>query len=268
MCEARLKLLIADLLIASAARPARAARADKRHRDPIVNVPPGHEFALRGYDSCELVAWHVWHPNIGIVSHPAVPITSAKTGRLHGYHHTVVGGNGVVDVPHAEGLLKLLVDRGSHTEMLTPPNPTSTRGCRNGMYEAYGCSRIGGMTEADRIKYLRLVLLVAGVFSIVGFYPLTILWPSGWTWHTGRSEYLQMILGIYATLGVFLIIASKNPLAHRSLIWFAVWSSVVHSAIMAVQSLVYPEHVGHLLGDVPVLFVVAALITFLMPRAA
>jgi hypothetical protein len=78
--------------------------------------------------------------------------------------------------------------------------------------------------------------------------------------------YLQMILGIYATLGVFLILASRDPLANRSLIWFAVWSSVVHGAIMAVQALVYPEHRGHLFGDVPVLLLGAAVIAFLLPR--
>ena len=76
-----------------------------------------------------------------------------------------------------------------------------------------------------------------------------------------------MILGIYATLGVFLIIASRNPLAHRSLIWFAVWSSVVHGGIMAVQSLVYAQHLGHLWGDVLALFVVAAVLAILTPRA-
>ena len=48
-------------------------------------------------------------------------------------------------------------------------------------------------------------------------------------------EYEQMILGVYATLGVFLLIASRNPLRHRSLIWFTVWSSVVHAGIMTVQ---------------------------------
>jgi hypothetical protein len=84
------------------------------------------------------------------------------------------------------------------------------------------------MTDADRVKYLRIALLVVGVIFIVGIYPLTILWPSGWSWNTGQSEYLQMILGIYATLGVFLVIASRDPLAHKSLIWFTVWSSVVH----------------------------------------
>jgi hypothetical protein len=63
-----------------------------------------------------------------------------------------------------------------------------------------------------------------------------------------------------------LVTASRNPLAHRSLIWFAIWSSVVHGVIMAVQSLQNPEHFGHLYGDVPVLLVAAAILAFLMPR--
>jgi hypothetical protein len=124
------------------------------------------------------------------------------------------------------------------------------------------------MAEADRTKYLRLALLLVGLIFIVGIYPLTILWPSGWSWHTGQSNYLQMILGIYATLGVFLLVASRNPLAHLSLIWFTVWSSVVHGGIMAVQSLANPEHRGHLWGDVLALFIVAAVLAFLAPRGA
>jgi hypothetical protein len=80
--------------------------------------------------------------------------------------------------------------------------------------------------------------------------------------------YLQMIIGVYATLGVFLLIASRDPLANRSLIWFTVWSSIVHGGIMAVQSIVFPEHRGHLLGDVPALLIVAAVLALLMPRRA
>src|ERR1039458_2801262 len=87
------------------------------------------------------------------------------------------------------------------------------------------------MLETGRIKYLRLALLVVGLIFIVGIYPLTIIWPSGWSWHTGQSDYLQMILGIYATLGIFLLVASRNPLANLSLIWFTVWSSVVRGGI-------------------------------------
>jgi hypothetical protein len=124
------------------------------------------------------------------------------------------------------------------------------------------------MNAADRVKFLRIALIVVGLVFLIGVYPLTILWPAGWAWHdAGQSPYLQMILGIYATLGVFLLIASRDPLANRSLIWFTVWSSVVHGGIMAAQSVVYPEHRGHLLGDVPALLIVAVVLLFLMPRS-
>ena len=124
------------------------------------------------------------------------------------------------------------------------------------------------MDQADRIKYLRIALLLVGLIFILGIYPLTIIWPSGWSWHAGQSDYLQMILGIYATLGVFLLVASRNPLAHLSLIWFTVWSSVVYGGIMAVQSVANPEHMGHLWGDVLALLVVAAVLAVLTPRGA
>ena len=119
-----------------------------------------------------------------------------------------------------------------------------------------------------KLAALRAALVVVGIIFIVGVYPLTILWPSGWAWHmTGHSTYLQMILGIYATLGVFLLLAARNPLNNLSLIWFTVWSSIVHGGIMAVQSLVYPEHRGHLLGDVPALLLIALVLAVLTFRA-
>ena len=59
------------------------------------------------------------------------------------------------------------------------------------------------MTESDRIKYLRVALRIVGLIFIFGIWSLTIVWPSGWAWHAqGRSEYLEMILGVYATLGL------------------------------------------------------------------
>jgi len=125
------------------------------------------------------------------------------------------------------------------------------------------------MTEADRIKYLRIALVVVGLTFTFGLWPLTIVWPSGWSWHAeGRSYYLEMILAIYATLGVFLILAARNPLAHRSLIWFTVWSSVVHGGVMAVQSFNGDHNMGHLWGDVLALFAVAAVLALLTPREA
>jgi hypothetical protein len=125
------------------------------------------------------------------------------------------------------------------------------------------------MNAADRVRFLRVALIVVGLIFLIGVYPLTILWPAGWSWHhDGQSLYLQMILGIYATLGVFLLMAARDPLANRSLIWFTVWSSVVHGGIMAAQSIAYPEHRGHLIGDVPALLIVAVVLGFLTPRTS
>jgi hypothetical protein len=107
---------------------------------------------------------------------------------------------------------------------------------------------------------------IFGLIFLVGIYPLMMsLWPSGWRWQPNQPEYEHMILGVYATLGVFLLIATRNPLQHRSLIWFTVWSSLVHGGIMAVQSMnMLAEH-GHLLGDVPALVLVAVVLAVLMP---
>src|SRR5690348_9442988 len=106
------------------------------------------------------------------------------------------------------------------------------------------------MDEGEDLRILRVVLVVVGVIFVAGIYPLMVIWPAGWTWHTGHSDYPMMIVGVYATLGVFLIIASRNPLENLSLIWFTVWSSLVHAGIMALQS-AEPANHGHLLGDVP-----------------
>jgi hypothetical protein len=122
------------------------------------------------------------------------------------------------------------------------------------------------MSDANRLLLLRIALIVIGLTFIFGIYTLGILWPSGWTWGQGHSHYLMMIIGVYATLGVFLLIASRNPYAHKGLIWFTVWSSVVHAAIMGVQSFSDPAERGHLIGDVPALFLVAIVLAVLMPR--
>ena len=123
------------------------------------------------------------------------------------------------------------------------------------------------MSENDSLKPLQVALVLVGIIFLFGVYPMTIYWPSGWAWHTsGTSNYLQMILGVYATLGIFLLLAARRPLENLSLIWFTVWSSVVHGGIMAAQSWGQPEHRGHLYGDVPALFVVAIVLAALTPR--
>ena len=114
-------------------------------------------------------------------------------------------------------------------------------------------------------KALRISLIVFGIAFLM-IYPLMIIWPSGWSWQPSQHEYEQMIIGIYATLGIFLLWASRNPEAHLSLIWFTAWSSAVHGGIMAVQAVVDPAERGHLPGDVAALLLVAVVLALLTPR--
>jgi FtsH-binding integral membrane protein len=125
----------------------------------------------------------------------------------------------------------------------------------------------GGNTVTDvaNDKLLKLALTAFGaIFCLV--YPMGLIWPSGWVWHGGQGQYyLQMICGIYAVLGVFLIMAAQNPADHRSLISFTIWSSIVHAAIMAAQAVYDGHELGHLIGDVPALLLVALVLWYLMP---
>ena len=123
------------------------------------------------------------------------------------------------------------------------------------------------MYDADRQRYLKIVLRVLAAVFVFGFYLFTVYWPSGWVWHVGQSNYLQMMIALYVTLGVFLFVAARNPERHLSLISFTIWSSIVHGGTMAVQSMLNHEHWAHLYGDVPALFIAAAVLSWLMPRA-
>lgn len=120
----------------------------------------------------------------------------------------------------------------------------------------------------DGQRNLRIALVATGLVFTFGIWPLMILWPSGWAWNPAQGEFMGMMLGIYATLGVFVIRAARDPMGNASLIWFTVWSSIVHGLIMAVQAVGDPEDFGHLFGDVPALLVVGAVLAFLMSRAA
>jgi len=125
------------------------------------------------------------------------------------------------------------------------------------------------MDSATRLKFLRVALVLVGLIFIFGVYPLMMAWwPAGWRWQPNQPEYEQMILGIYATLGVFLLLAARNPLQNLSLIWFTVWSSLVHASIMTVQAFSALAEHGHLFGDIPALAIVAVLLAILTPRGA
>ena len=117
----------------------------------------------------------------------------------------------------------------------------------------------------NALSLLKIALVVFGVVMLL-IYPLSIVWPAGWAWHMGapyESDYFMMIVGVYAVLGIFLILAARDPLANKSLIWFAAWSSLVHAGIMAQQSFGMTggmNHMGHLMGDVPALLGVAVVL--------
>jgi hypothetical protein len=122
------------------------------------------------------------------------------------------------------------------------------------------------MSDARR-RYLQIAMVAFGL-ALMCVYPLMKLWPSGWAWHPAQHEYEQMIVGIYATLGIFLVWASRKPEDHISLIWFTVWSSVVHGGIMAVQALTEADEMGHLPGDVAALLLIAIVLAVLAPKRA
>ena len=89
-------------------------------------------------------------------------------------------------------------------------------------------------------KILQIAVAVSGVAFLL-IYPLAVVWPSGWAWESGapyQSHLFMMIVAVYATLGIFLLNAARDPQANLSLIWFAAISSVVHSALMAVVGVV------------------------------
>ena len=74
------------------------------------------------------------------------------------------------------------------------------------------------MTLKQKDKLLRLALTAFGVIFCL-IYPVGLVWPSGWVWHGGHGQYyLQMICGVYAVLGIFLVAGARDPYSNRSLI--------------------------------------------------
>ena len=103
-----------------------------------------------------------------------------------------------------------------------------------------------------RERALKVVLVLVGLLFSAGIYPLTMfLWS---------EAAVAMMLSLYVTLGIFLLIAARNPLANRSLIAFTAWSSLAHAAVMAVQAFrnVIPR--GELLGVAALVIIGVSLI--------
>jgi len=79
-----------------------------------------------------------------------------------------------------------------------------------------------------RARALKVVLVVVVLLFVAGVYPLMVF--------VKQEPALAMMLSVYVTLGIFLLLAARDPSANRSLIAFTAWSSVAHAALMAVQA--------------------------------
>ena len=85
-----------------------------------------------------------------------------------------------------------------------------------------------------RERALKIVLVLVGLFFVAGIYPMITLVRSAW--RANNEDATPMMLSLYFALGIFLLIAARNPSAHRSLIAFTAWSSFAHAAVMTVMA--------------------------------
>lgn len=120
------------------------------------------------------------------------------------------------------------------------------------------------MPRPRREPLLRAVLVTFALGSL-GLYPLMRAWPAGWRWRPYDSSYEHMLIAVYATLGVFLLLAVPRPERSRSLILFTGWSSLAHAGIMAVDAVRHAGAQAHLAGDVPILALGGVLLLLLAP---
>lgn len=79
-----------------------------------------------------------------------------------------------------------------------------------------------------RERALRAALVLVGLLFMAGVYPVATD-----LWHGGASDSGDTMMSLYFTLGIFLLLAVRNPSAHRSLIAFTSWSSFAHAAVMS-----------------------------------
>ena len=109
-------------------------------------------------------------------------------------------------------------------------------------------------------RALKVVLVLVGLLFLAGVYPLVDA-----VWHETQASIGPMMLSLYVTLGVFLLIALRNPSANRSLIAFTAWSSFAHAAVMSVQAFRDVSERGLLLGGVALFGVIGVAMIVLVP---
>src|SRR5260370_15588129 len=113
----------------------------------------------------------------------------------------------------------------------------------------------------SRERVLKVVLVLVGLLFSAGIYPLTMS-----LWKMNESDYGDdMMLSLYVTLGIFLLMAVRNPSANRSLIAFAAWSSFAHGAVMARLAVHIASERTGLLTAVAVLLAIGLALILLAP---
>jgi hypothetical protein len=85
-----------------------------------------------------------------------------------------------------------------------------------------------------RARALKVVLVLVGLVFLAGIYPLVTSVRSGW--QANRENAEPMGLSLYVTMGIFLLMAARNPSANRGVIVFAAWLNIAHAAVMAVMA--------------------------------
>ena len=108
----------------------------------------------------------------------------------------------------------------------------------------------------NREVALKIVLAVVGLLFLALTYPLILFFR--------EEPSLSMMFSLYVTLGVFLLLAIRNPLANRSLIAFTAWSSFAHAGVMGTQAMRNMVSRGEL-GGVAVLIVIGIALIALAP---
>lgn len=124
------------------------------------------------------------------------------------------------------------------------------------------------MNRATQLLWLRVVMIATGLFLVALLPFMFDLWPGGFRWaHPSmHPPYERMIIAVYWSLGVCLLLSARDPLQNVILIDFTILSSALHGLVMAYDSFAQEHEMMHLVGDVPILLALAALLVFLHPR--
>ena len=115
----------------------------------------------------------------------------------------------------------------------------------------------------NRDKALKILLVLLGLLFVAGLYPLITSIRSGW--QANREDAEPMAISLYVMMGIFLLMAARNPSANRGVIAFAAWLNIAHGAVMAVMAVHLPNERAGLLIAAAVFGVIGAALIALAP---